>query len=609
MTSLRFFRSSQLGSIRVIAVLAALLLVLSACGEDESETTEAAPATTAAPTTTEAMDDDDHMEDDDHADHDHEDDDHMDEDDHADHDHEDDDHMDEDDHADHDHEDDDHMDEDDHADHDHEDDDHMDEDDHADHDHDDDDHEDDVTEGGTLRAAFFGGSTETLNYLRGPTALDYVRARLVHAPLCEIDPAASDGVTYGVVSAIDISDDLSTYTLTVRDDVTFTDGAALTSADVLYSLRAPALLQGLPFTQLVTRSFDLEAAATPDDATIVVSTLAPIADGRELICQSMLAIQDGTTEFTLETPSSGPFILEAFESGQSTLLKRNPEFYGGAPSLEAIELVSIADGTARVNALRQGQVDYISGVTPADAQALQNADGITVTVSELPFASYMQFTMNIAAPPFDDPRVREAFRLAVDRERIVEIVYFGRAFVGNDVPGLGFPSYNADLEQRSQDLDRARTLLEEAGAAGISVELTVGPELPGMVGTGTLIVEDLKAIGVDATLRELPPGQLFADYGAYLALPFRVGYTPPALFEPNHRPGTFPEVDALVLTARSGATEEERLAASHAAQQLLWSEGNQIAPVYVPSISAAWNNVAGVRELQFPDLSRATIGN
>ena len=469
--------------------------------------------------------------------------------------------------------------------------------------------ETDAAKGGTLRAAFFGGSTETLNYLQGPTALDYVRARLVHAPLCEIDPVAPDGVTYGVVSAIDISDDLSTYTLTVRNDVTFTDGAALTSADVLYSLRAPALLKGLPFTQLVTRSFDLEAATTPDDATVVVPTLAPIADGRELICQSMLAIQDGTTEFTLETPSSGPFILAAFEPGQSTLLERNPEFYGGAPPLEAIELVSIADGTARVNALRQGQVDYISGVTPAEAQALQDADGITVTVSELPFASYMQFTMNVAVPPFDDPRVREAFRLAVNRERIVEIVYFGRAFVGNDVPGLGFPSYDADLEQRSQDLDRARSLLEEAGAVGISVELTVGPELPGMVETGTLIVEDLKAIGVDATLRELPPGQLFADYGAYLALPFRVGYTPPALFEPNHRPGTFPEVDALVLTARSGATAEERMAASHAAQQLLWSEGNQIAPVYVPSISAASNNVAGVRELQFPDLSQATISN
>ncbi|MFV0260096.1 MAG: ABC transporter substrate-binding protein [Acidimicrobiales bacterium] len=461
---------------------------------------------------------------------------------------------------------------------------------------------------GTLRAAFFGASTETLNYLQGPTALDYVRASLVHAPLCEIDPDAPDGISYGVIADIEFSDDLSTYTLAVRDDVSFTDGTALTSADVLYSLRAPVLLEGLPFTQLVTRSFDLESATTPDDTTVVVPTLAPIADGRELICQSLLAIQDGTTEFTVDTPSTGPFTLAAFEPGRSTLLERNPDFYGDAPSLEAIELVSIADATARVNALEQGQVDYVNGITPGQAESLQDANGITVTASDPPFASYMQFTMNVNEPPFDDARVREAFRLAVDRERIVDIVYFGRAFIGNDVPGLGFPSYNPNLDQRSQDLDRARALLEEAGAEGMSIELTVGPELPGMVETGTLIVEDLQAIGVDATLNELQPGQLFADFDAYLAMPFRAGYTPPALFEPNHRPGAFPEVDALVLTARSGATAEDRLAASHEAQLLLWAEGDQIAPVYVPSISAASDNVSGIRELQFPDLSQATIG-
>ncbi|MGO2360116.1 MAG: ABC transporter substrate-binding protein [Brachybacterium tyrofermentans] len=461
--------------------------------------------------------------------------------------------------------------------------------------------------GGTLRAAFAGGSTETLNYFQGPTALDYVRARLVHAPLCELDPGASDGVAYGVVESIDVSDDLSEYTLHVRDGVSFTDGAALTSADVLYSLRAPVLLEGLPFTMLVARNFDLDAATTPDASTVVLPTAAPIADGRELICQSMLAIQDGTTEFAPDTPSSGPFTIAAFEQGQSTLLERNPDYYGQAPSLEAIELVSIPDGTARVNALRQGQVDYISGITPAQAQTLDGADGLAVSTSEPPYVSYMPFTMNTATAPFDDPRVREAFKLAIDRQRIIDNVYYGLASLGNDLPALGFASYDASIPQREHDPDEARRLLEEAGAAGMSVELTAGPELPGMVETATLIVEDLQAVGVNATLRELPAGQLFADYPAWLALPFKVGYNPPALFEPNHTPGTFPEVDALVQTARSAATPEERLTASHEAQRLLWEEGYELAPVFVPNISAARDGVTGVRELQFPDLSQVVL--
>ncbi|MGO1315606.1 MAG: ABC transporter substrate-binding protein [Cellulomonadaceae bacterium] len=464
-----------------------------------------------------------------------------------------------------------------------------------------------AADGGTLRAAFAGGSTETLNYFQGPTALDYVRARLVHAPLCELDPSAPDGVGYGVVESIEMSDDLTEYTLHVRDGVTFTDGSALSAADVLYSLRAPEMLEGLPFTMLVARNFDLNAATAPDASTVVLPTLSPIADGRELICQSMLAIKDGTTEFTGDMPSSGPFTITAFEPGQSTLLERNDDFYGQAPTLDEIELVSIADGTARVNALQQGQVDYIGGISPALAQTLDGVDGLSVTASELPYASYQFFTMNLDFEPFADPRVREAFKLAVDREQIIENVYYGHAIEGNDVPGLGFPRYDTTLTQRTFDPDYAKELLAEAGQTGMSIELTAGPELPGMVETATLIVEDLTAIGVNATLRELAPGQLFADYPAYLALPFKVGYTPPAMFEPNHTPGTFPEVDALVQTARSATDPTARLAASHEAQQLLWAQGDQIAPVFVPTISAAASGVSGVRELQFPDLSLATI--
>ena len=112
---------------------------------------------------------------------------------------------------------------------------------------------------------------------------------------------------------------------------------------------------------------------------------------------------------------------------------------------------------------------------------------------------------------------------------------------------------------------------------------------------------------MDATLRELPAGQLFADYPAWQALPFRSGYNPPAMFESNHTPGAFPEIDALVQTARSAGTPEERLTASHEAQRLLWEEGYELAPVFVPNISAARDGVTGVRELQFPDLSQVVL--
>lgn len=460
----------------------------------------------------------------------------------------------------------------------------------------------------TVRAAFAGGgSSETLNYFVGPTALDFVRARLVHAPLGTIDAAQPDGVSYGILEAIEISEDLKSYTLRLRDSVTFTDGSPVTADDLLHSLRAPDELEGLPFTRLVGRNFDLSAARKLDQRTLRLPTAQPIADGRLLLCQSMLLIKDGTTEFTPSTPSCGPFVIDTFEPGQQTVLRRNPDYFGDEVHLEEVHLLSMGEAAARVNALKEGQADFVSGVSPFDARSLAKDRRFTVGSGEPPYVSNLRFEMNLSHAPFKDERVRRAFRLAVDRQAIVDTVYYGRAELGNDVPALGFPGYAKSLDQRTYDPDRAKALLREAGHEGMAIELTAGPELTGMVETATLIVEDLRAIGVKARLKELPAGQLFADYEAYQRLPFAAGYNPPAPFEANHTPGSFPDVDKLVATARSALSERDREAASHQAQHLLWKKGNQIIPVFVPTLDAHTDRLSGVRSLQFPDLSAAEI--
>ncbi|CAL9653621.1 ABC transporter substrate-binding protein [Streptomyces sp. enrichment culture] len=464
--------------------------------------------------------------------------------------------------------------------------------------------------GTTLRAAFAGGgSSETLNYFVGPTALDFVRARLVHAPLGAIDAKQPDGVSYGILESIEISDDLTSYTLRLRDSVTFTDGSPVTAADLLHSLRAPDALEGLPFTRLVGRNFDLASARKLDARTLRLPTAQPIADGRLLLCQSMLVIKDGTTEFTPKTPSCGPFVIEAFEPGQQTVLRRNPDYFGDDVHLDEIHLLSVGDAEARVNALREGQADFVSGVSPFNARELAKTGGLTVSAGEPPYVSNLRFEMNLSHEPFKDERVRRAFRLAVDRQAIVDTVYFGRAEIGNDVPALGFPSYDTGLEQRRHDPEEAKSLLREAGHEGMSIELTAGPELTGMVETATLVVENLRAVGVKASLKELPAGQLFADYEAYQRLPFAAGYNPSAPFEANHTPGTFPDIDKLVATARSAPAEGDRTAASHKAQGLLWEKGNEIVPVFVPTVDARTDKVSGVRSLQFPDLSAAELAS
>ncbi|SBW28822.1 solute-binding protein [Candidatus Protofrankia californiensis] len=478
--------------------------------------------------------------------------------------------------------------------------------------------------GGTLRAAFVGGgAAETLNFLKGPTPLDYVRARCAHGALGILDPAAEDGVRYEVLEGIDAADDLSVYTLRVRSGATFTDGSPLTAHDVLYSLNAPTTLGALPFLKPPAQNFDLAAARVTDDRTLELPTRAPIADGRLILCQSTLVFKDGTTAFTAGMPTCGPFRLTAFEAGQGSTFVRNDDYVGvaagGGPYLDGLELRTIADSTARANALTGGQIDFAGDLGPVAARTLESNGRLRVVTSELPYATLLSFAMNLSFEPFADVRVRQAFKFAVDRQAILDTVLFGRGHLGNDLPGLGFTDYADELEQRPYDPNRARALLRDAGAEGLEVSLTTAPEISGMAETATLFVEQLKEVGVSAKLDQRPTGQLFSDFAAYVQLPFAASYSPPvpplssyASTRAGGAPSAFgfnrPDVDELVVKARSATSADERRAAAVEAQRIQWEEGNQIIPVFIPSINGQAPSVQGIVDDPFTNFSQAYLG-
>lgn len=475
--------------------------------------------------------------------------------------------------------------------------------------------------GGTLRAAFRGGgAAETLNFLKGPTGSDYVRAKAMHGALGALDPSRPDGVRYGVLEAIEINSDLSEYTLRVRQGVVFTDGSPLTARDVLYSLRAPVILGALPFLLPPSKNFDLDRATVADDRTLVLPTRRPFADGRLLLCQSSLAIKEGTSSFTVGMPTCGPFRLTDFQPGQGSQLVRHDGYYGRGlaegPYLDGLELRSIADSKARVNALTGGQVDYVDEIDLVTARTLEGR--FAVTQSEPPFATELSFVLKMNQPPFDDVRIRRAFKLAINRQAMVDTALFGRGVVGNDLSSLGFSDYAKEIAQRPYDPDQARALLRDAGAERLAVTLTTGPETVGMVEIATLFVENLKEVGVQGTLQELPPGQLYADFPRYLGLSFAGSFSPPvpALlnYESNKSsasPSTFgfvrPDLDELVGRARGASTPEARRQATVEAQRIMWEDGNRIVPVFRPFVNGQSRAVQGVTYEPFVNFSGVSL--
>ncbi|MFD4030015.1 ABC transporter substrate-binding protein [Streptomyces sp. NPDC058637] len=477
--------------------------------------------------------------------------------------------------------------------------------------------------GGTLRAAFVGGgASETLDFFNGPSALDLVRARAWHGTLGNLDPSAPDGVRYGVLKGIDIAEDLSTYTLHVRPGVRFTDGSKLTSADILHSLSALAGKSMLPVYRLAALNFDLAAAKADGDLKVVLPTLRPIADGRMILCQgNFLIVKDGTRRFAQGMPSCGPFRLSEFTPGQGSAFTRYDDHYGQVPHLEGLELRSIADSTARAGALTSGEIDFAHDLSPVTARTLADNGKVELAPTSSPYLVGLSFQMNMSVKPFDDPRVREAFKLAANREAMVKTVFYGNAVVGNDLPSIGFPDYAESVPQRAYDPDKARKLLKAAGAEGVKVELTTGPETPGMAEMATLYVEDLKKAGVRASVRELPAGQLFADFAAYSRLPLAASYQMPIpalstyqMSTAGGSPSAFgwkhAEVDALVAKSRAERDGAEARKLGTAAQRKRWDEGNQVLPVFKPNLNAQAKGVGGIRDdlfEQFPGFSQASL--
>ncbi|WFE24646.1 ABC transporter substrate-binding protein [Solwaraspora sp. WMMD937] len=228
--------------------------------------------------------------------------------------------------------------------------------------------------------------------------------------------------------------------------------------------------------------------------------------------------------------------------------------------MDGLELRTIPDAAARVNALTGGQVDFVSDIGPVAARTVEEDEQFAVAVSNLPYATSLSFGINLSFAPFAGVRVRQAVKYAIDREAIVRNVCFGRAFVGNDLPSLGFTDHAEEIEQRPYDPDRAKALLAEAGVGAVTVAVTTAPEVAGMAETATVVVENLKAVGIDATLDQRPTGQLFSDFAAYVQLPLAASYSPPvpplssyAATRTAGSPSTFgfdrPDIDELVSQA------------------------------------------------------------
>ncbi len=418
-----------------------------------------------------------------------------------------------------------------------------------------------------------------------------------------------------IAATWDVSPDSTVYTFHLRDDVVFQYSSRLvTAGDFKYSM---------------------ERAADPDTASIVAEAyLGDIVGAKDMVrgradeIEGIEVVDDFTLRITIDEPKpyflakltyptafvvdkdqiesnprnwmrkphgTGPYKIKSWTPGETMVLQANDRYHLGAPAIETIEfllsggslLTMYENDEIDVAPIGVNDIELVTDPSNSLSEEYVTADGLQV--------SYLGF--NTQKPPFDDPEVRLAFGYALDREKIVEVVLKDMIPVAHSIMPPGLPGYNPDATAPGYDPEKAKQLLADSEYGG--------PDgLPDItftqVGGGATTGSDTQAmiemwkdnLGVEVEIEQTDEATFWQDLDKGQYQMFTAGwvldYPDPEdildllFYSTSHQNNTRysnPEVDQLILQARTEQDVDKRLALYQQTEQIILDDAPWI-PLY-----------------------------
>ncbi len=397
------------------------------------------------------------------------------------------------------------------------------------------------------------------------------------------------------------SADLRRWTFTLRPGVVFHDGRKFTAKDVVATFaRVLDASKGSQAFTSFTPYLDPDRVRALDDLAVVFDLKEPLFNLDALVAGDQLVITPaGASDEEIRAVGlgTGPFKFKEYEPESHLITVRNPDYWRrGFPLLDGIELYKVVDTTQRVAGLRSGQFDLVTELTGLAKRQLAVVP--TVQVVSIPSGNIHPIFFIGTAKPFDDNRVRLAFKKAIDRERIVRQVFLGEAVVGNDQPIPPDAPLSAKLPPIAHDVAGAKALLAEAGFPnGIDVVLhTSGWVLDSAVAAA----DTLKEAGIRVTLQNEPGATYIPTYNRGVWPVFNSNYGMRAdalLIDVLYAPTTLKnglsryewKNDAFAAAYRAAQAEPnpaKRQALFGEVQRILRDDGNLVIPTFSNVIEA-----------------------
>ena len=453
-------------------------------------------------------------------------------------------------------------------------------------------------DGNALRFAWLTPATFDPRSASGDSEIAVLNA--VYDYLIETD--AESNLVPRLASSWEVSDDGLRYTLQLEPNATWHDGSAVSADDVIWTINWQREAEGSVADLLST----VDAINALGDDAIEISLSAPNPDFLYNLTDNKLVIlQAGAENIGVEFNGSGPFILEEMIAGDRAILRANPDYWRGAPSIDRLEFIYFADQQAGIAAVQGGSVDGISRLD--NSSFLGFSGDVNFNTTDIATSGHHLARLRADRAPGNDVRVRQAFKLATDRDAIWERVQLGFGAVGKDSPiGPAFAQYFlAEAEVPTRDPAAAAALLAEAGypdgldmtmhlpnsgnfpdlaqilaaqweEAGIRVEVRLEEE--NVYWNELWMDVDLGITGWGAR----PVPQLYLDFA----------YHSEGGWNESHYSN--PRVDELIEIGRSSLDQEARTAAYKEIQQILLDEGPIIVPYFFAAFMVLSGNIAGV---------------
>lgn len=334
-----------------------------------------------------------------------------------------------------------------------------------------------------------------------------------------------------------ISEDGTTITYTLRDDLIWSDGETLDSSDYMFTYNMIMDENNTPNSRFPYDTV-VTSVEAPDATTVVVTFDAPyapwITDLFTFVLPEHVLAPVFDDEGTIDDAAwnrapevgVGPFVFQEWESGSHILLARNENYHGMSANLDGVFIRFVEDDAAQVAALLSGEGDIGTFISYSDLPQFEEA-GIQPQVAASGYNEAWFFNVNpeTAHPAMTDVNVRRAIQHAFNRQEIVDTLLLG----GTYLPGTfweGTPFDNTDIEAPTFDPELAAQLLDEAGWVdsdddgvrdkdGVALELRyLTPPRQVRMDTQVIAQQDLAEVGISLILENPGYDIFWNSYGS-----------------------------------------------------------------------------------------------